>query len=238
MILKVVAFSLAKKVVVYLVAKQYGFRRLYRRISKFNHSVNRESPMLRTRMRNQLQFAFRLPGKLYQRVQRWRGVQVPPSAPPAPSHGTTHSHPQQKQVREIHTRSTALRVSSLNVPNPSSSAFGSVSHSPQTHPLGRRGAGNEIASFNRPFSSSLLPFGISSLVSPSKALQASSGHFISPAGHGVLIKPDSVRTTLDIEHFFQSCGLLRASKHAFRSGIMIDESRNLVRKSVGLSLLL
>lgn len=79
----------------------YGFPRLYRRVSEFNHYVNRDNPKKREKFKNRLQFLFRLPSHIYQTVQRWRGVQPlqgPPSAPPGQSHGTTNSHSQHKQV--------------------------------------------------------------------------------------------------------------------------------------------
>lgn len=166
------------------------------------------------------------------------------------------------QVREIHTRSSALRVSSLNVPNSSSTLSGlcSISQSIRTHLLGLRG-GNQ-SSRTRPISvSCALPFGVSSLISASKEserLQASSGLHFTPTGsvdgHVVVqIKAASVpesqsgylRTTIDIAHSVQSCSSQEALKeHSYRSVSetmvsKIDESRNSVQKNtVGLSLLL
>lgn len=72
------------------------------------------------------------------------------------------------QVRELHTRASASRV---HVPSAPASlrGFGSISHSLRAHLLGWRGAGSQSVRVTRPFSvsCSLLPFGVSSLVSPS-----------------------------------------------------------------------
>lgn len=185
LILKIVAFSLAKKVVVFLVAKLYGFPRLYRRVSEFNHYINRDNPKRREKFQNRLQFLFRLPSHIYQTVQHWRGVeppQGPPSSASGHSHGASSGHSQHNQVREIHTGSGALRViSSLNVPNPTSrlSGFSSISQSIRSRLLGL-GGGSRTSRF-RPFSvSCTLPFGVSSLMTPRaglESLQASSEHF-------------------------------------------------------------
>lgn len=72
------------------------------------------------------------------------------------------------QVRELHTRASASRV---HVPSAPASlrGFGSISQSLRAHLLGWRGAGSQSVRVTRPFSvsCSLLPFGVSSLVSPS-----------------------------------------------------------------------
>ncbi|KAG0598032.1 hypothetical protein M758_12G039500 [Ceratodon purpureus] len=253
LILKVVAFSLAKKVVVFLVAKLYGFPKLYRRASEFNHYINRDNPKRREKFQNRLQFLFRLPSHIYESVQRWRGVQ-PPQGPPSSaaghSHGTTSSHSQHKQVREIHTRSSTSRViSSLNVPNPASSlsGFGSISQSIRSHLLG---LGESRASRTRAFSvSRILPFGVSSLISPkveSEGLQACSTHFSATGSIDSHIS--QTKTSLQNSQSGpiwiapdSNLSLLKESSITSASETMvstIDESRNSSASCVGLSLIL
>lgn len=184
LIVKVVAFSLAKKVIVFLVAKLYGFPRLYRRASELNHYVNRDNATRREKFQNRLHFLFRLPTHIYKTVQRWRGVQPPQGPPSAPgqSQRINSRHPQHHQGHEFHTSSHSLRVPLLNVSNPSNfGGFGSISQSIRSHLLGLRAGGSQNSKI-RPFSGfATLPLGVTSLVSPSretKSLQTMSrGHF-------------------------------------------------------------
>lgn len=251
MILKIVAFSLAKKVVVYLVAKLYGFPRLYRRASEFNHYINRDNPERREKFQNRLQYLFRLPTHIYQTVQRWRGVQPPPGPPSSAtgqSHGTTSSHSQHKQVSEIHTRSRAVRViSSLNVPNSRSSlsGFGSISQSIRSHLLGL--GGGSRTSRTRFFSESCtLPFGVSSLTSPK-----TSEHFSATgAVDSHVAQMDSSLQVSQSSYLWTATdsGLPCPAKEAFRESSfgsvnemtvsVINEPTNSMPKSVGLSLIL
>lgn len=163
-----------------------------------------------------------------------------------------------EQVREIHSRSGSLRmISSLNVPNPTSSfsGFGSISQSIRSHLLGLWGS---RASRTRPFSDScILPFGVSSLVSPkveSERLQACSGHFSTTGSidsHVSQIKTslqDSqsgyLWSTPDSNLSVQSCpaqGALIESSFRSASETMvstIDELRNSSPNCVGLSRIL
>eukprot|EP00898_Chlorokybus_atmophyticus_P007861 jgi/Chlat1/8076/Chrsp75S07546 len=65
---KLVLFSLAKKVVVFGVAKTYGFHRIYRRVYRLNMRIFK-NPVSRTRANRLVKESMRLPRYLYNRVK-------------------------------------------------------------------------------------------------------------------------------------------------------------------------
>ncbi|KAA8497609.1 hypothetical protein FVE85_5194 [Porphyridium purpureum] len=69
-ILKLIALSLAKKVSVFVIARTYGFPRLYRKLMRVNRAVAGRRPNLQRRIRLWAQFMFRWPRLLH---QRWVG---------------------------------------------------------------------------------------------------------------------------------------------------------------------
>ncbi|GJD08290.1 hypothetical protein Gasu2_26000 [Galdieria sulphuraria] len=65
---KLILLSLLKKVSIFVVAKTYGFPRLYRRLMECNRRLIKNEPT-RKRVRDQVQYLFRLPRRWMQLVQ-------------------------------------------------------------------------------------------------------------------------------------------------------------------------
>eukprot|EP00694_Reclinomonas_americana_P003858 EC790932.1.p2 GENE.EC790932.1~~EC790932.1.p2 ORF type:complete len:156 (+),score=21.15 EC790932.1:62-529(+) len=86
--LKLVAFSITKKVGAYLIARLYGIPKLYRRCQELNRRVFCSQPAVRTKVTHGMRFAFRLPNKIADAVRKWwspsPSVPPPPSPPPSP----------------------------------------------------------------------------------------------------------------------------------------------------------
>ena len=60
---KLIAFSLAKKVVVFTVAKTYGFPRLYRRMVEVNRKLI-SNPGRQKSIQEAMKYSFRFPKKM------------------------------------------------------------------------------------------------------------------------------------------------------------------------------
>ncbi|KAK4536356.1 hypothetical protein CDCA_CDCA08G2381 [Cyanidium caldarium] len=67
---KLLLLSVVKKVTLFMIARTYGFPRLYRRIMEQNRRWLRGRPEARTWVRDRVQTLFRLPRTLAQRMQR------------------------------------------------------------------------------------------------------------------------------------------------------------------------
>mmetsp|Transcript_4184 Transcript_4184/g.11470 ORF Transcript_4184/g.11470 Transcript_4184/m.11470 type:complete len:93 (-) Transcript_4184:254-532(-) len=80
LILKLVALSVAKKVSVFLIARTYGFSRLYRRMMRANRFVFASSPTTRHKVSAAVQYSFRLPRFI---AERFRSCAAPTSSPPS-----------------------------------------------------------------------------------------------------------------------------------------------------------
>mmetsp|Transcript_17896 Transcript_17896/g.31106 ORF Transcript_17896/g.31106 Transcript_17896/m.31106 type:complete len:235 (+) Transcript_17896:320-1024(+) len=70
LILKLVALSLAKKVSVFVIAKTYGFPRLYRKMMRVNRKVFKNDESTRRSVMEWTQYTFRLPRIL---MEKWKG---------------------------------------------------------------------------------------------------------------------------------------------------------------------
>ncbi|GBG61547.1 hypothetical protein CBR_g22344 [Chara braunii] len=88
LVCKLILFSIAKKVTVFLVAKTYGFPRLYRRTAEVNRFVNRHNPRRRENVRSFIQGVFRLPQRACEKFSQIRAARIPSGVPKSLSFST------------------------------------------------------------------------------------------------------------------------------------------------------
>ncbi|GBG69642.1 hypothetical protein CBR_g4471 [Chara braunii] len=85
---KLILFSIAKKVTIFLVAKTYGFPRLYRRTAEVNRFINRHNPRRRENVRSFIQGVFRLPRRACEKFSQIRSTRIPFGVPKSLSFST------------------------------------------------------------------------------------------------------------------------------------------------------